>query len=71
MSKYTVIGIHPEEIEAIGLDEATYVEWVRAVSPIGAVEVAKSLHEDREHSLVVAVLPGHHVDQLFDKEMAQ
>ncbi len=66
MSKYTVIGIHPDEVATLGPDGASYVEWVRAVNPAGAAEVAKSLHEDREHSLVVAVMSGHHIDELFD-----
>jgi len=68
--KYTVIGVHPDKLAHMGADEASYVEWVQAPTADAAVEVAKAVDHDRRNSLVVAVIPGHHVDQLFDKGLA-
>jgi len=68
--KYTVIGVYPDELAHMGADEASYVEWVQATTADAAVEVAKAVDHDRRNSLVVAVIPGHHVDQLFDKGLA-
>ena len=65
--KYTVVGVHPDELDHCGADDASYVEWVEAESADAAVEAVKRAVPDgsRDGTLVVAVFEGHVIDALF------
>lgn len=66
---YTVVGIHPDNIDRAA-EDATYVEWVVATTSQEAADHAKAMYDDREDSFVVAVFEGHRVDVYRDMGLA-
>ncbi len=68
--RYTVVGLHPDELSSLGPDDASFVEWVDADDPEEAVSKARAVDEDRIDAAIIAVFTEHLVDVLYNKGLA-
>ena len=69
MKKYTVIGLYPDSHWGDGMHEASFIDWVEALTPVAAAIAACEARKNFEDNLyavddfcVLAVFEGHHKD---------
>ena len=76
--KYTVVGLHVDDLRPqypqSTSDDATYVEWVEVNTCQGGMSgpelaafAARTMYEERENSIIIAVFEGHRIDVLNNK----